>query len=101
MSRGNEAFLNRTKQLFVETVPPTVHDMVEGAATYDWNRVSAAAHKLKSTIDTMRIDSLRDVVRQIESDAKTATNLDGINTHITFLAQVIERVIDQLKSELV
>lgn len=99
MSRGNQVFLNRTKQLFIETVPPTVQDMKEGLATQNWKQVGAAAHKLKSTIDTMRIESLRDVVRQIEDDAKTKTNISMMNKNISFLAQVIQKVIEQLKQE--
>lgn len=100
MSRGNEAFIKRTKQLFVETVPASVVDMQEGCETQDWSRVSAAAHKLKSTIDTMRIDSLRDVVRQIESAAKTGNNQSEIKNNVLHLADVIDKVINNLKEEL-
>lgn len=99
MARGNQVFINRTKQLFIETVPPTVQDMKEGFATQNWKQIGAAAHKLKSTIDTMRIESLRDVVRQIEADAKTQTNIMVLNKNISYLAQVIQQVIEQLKQE--
>jgi PAS domain S-box-containing protein len=100
MSRGNKTFLERTKQLFVETVPPTVQDIQLGFKNQDWNQVSAGAHKLKPTIDTMRIESLRDVIRQIESDAKAVTNIPEIGKNIVLLSKIIQKVIDQLNKEL-
>lgn len=100
MSRGNEAFLKRTKQLFVDTVPATVTDMKEKYDQADWTGVSAAAHKLKSTIDTMRIERLKDIVRQIENNAKVQENLDGIGTNISYLSEVMDMVIAQLKADL-
>ncbi|MBF9255550.1 PAS domain S-box protein [Pontibacter sp. 172403-2] len=100
MSRGNEAFLNRAKQLFVDTVPLTILDMQEKSRQADWIGVSAAAHKLKASVDMMRIEKLHDVVRQIEQDAKTAENLPLVTANVHLTSEVMDAVIAQLRAEL-
>ena len=100
MSRGNEAFLRRAKQLFVDTVPLTISDMQEKGRMADWTGVSAAAHKLKASIDMMRIEKLHDVVRQMEQDAKEAKNLHLVKANINLTSEVIDAVIAQLRAEL-
>jgi len=100
MSRGNEAFLKRAKQLFVDTVPKTISDMQEKERIADWAGVSAAAHKLKATIDMMRIEKLHEVVRQIEQDAKAAKNLPLVKANIHLTTEVINAVIAQVQAEL-
>ncbi|TPE43147.1 PAS domain S-box protein [Pontibacter mangrovi] len=100
IARGNEAFITRTKQLFIQTVPVTVSEMQGKAQIGDWPAVSAAAHKLKPTIDTMRIEKLKDVVRRIESNAKAEENLEEIKADVEVLARVIEEVTDALQAEL-
>jgi len=99
MSRGNEKFILRAQQLFIDTVPATVADMRQKYDEEDWAGVSAAAHKLKSTIDTMRIDTLKDVVRQIETNAKLHSNLDTVGADIALLKAVLDRVVVQLKEK--
>ncbi|MFD2515616.1 PAS domain S-box protein [Pontibacter locisalis] len=100
MSRGNEAFIKKTKTLFIETVPLTLADMEERKQAKDWTGVSAAAHKLKSTVDTMRIQKLREVVRTIETDAKKQENLDVVVHHVGYVQKVMGQVIEQMKSDM-
>ncbi|WP_164891116.1 PAS domain S-box protein [Botryobacter ruber] len=99
MSRGNDAFIKKTKELFIATVPATVSDLQQKSSAADWPGVSAAAHKLKSTIDTMRIARLKDVVREIEAGAKSGENLPLVKTNIEYLSEVIGQVIEKLKEE--
>ncbi|MEJ8801788.1 PAS domain S-box protein [Pontibacter sp. H249] len=99
MSRGNEAFIQRAKKLFLSTVPETLDDISQKQLTHDWAGVSAAAHKLKSTIDTLRIEKLKEVIRQIESDAKTQENLEEVTEKIAVLNEVMHKVLEQMRSE--
>ncbi|GAA4445168.1 hypothetical protein GCM10023188_47990 [Pontibacter saemangeumensis] len=100
LSRGNEAFIQRAQQLFIETVPVTATDMQQKLVAVDWPGVSAAAHKLKSTIDTMRIESLKDAVRRIESNAKQQTDLLTVDQDVSQVKEVLERVVSQMKVNL-
>ncbi|GAB3195669.1 PAS domain S-box-containing protein [Pontibacter aydingkolensis] len=99
MSRGNEAFIQRTKNLFIQTVPETLADIELKKQNSDWAGVSAAAHKLKPTIDTLRIEKLKEVIRQIEFGAKAQKPDEGVTENIAYLQQVMAQVLEQMKSE--
>ncbi|MFD2244936.1 PAS domain S-box protein [Pontibacter ruber] len=100
MSRGNEAFLKRSKQLFVDTVPVTVKDLILKEQASDWVGVSAVAHKLKSTIDTMRIEKLKEVIRYVEVAAKAQEDLPQVSSSVRLVSDVMEKVVAQLQDEL-
>ncbi|MBC5991588.1 PAS domain S-box protein [Pontibacter cellulosilyticus] len=99
MSRGNEAFIQRTKKLFIQTVPDTLSEIRVRQQQNDWAGVSAAAHKLKSTIDTLRIEKLKDVIRQIELGAKADEPNEAVEENIEFLQEVMAQVLQQMKTE--
>jgi PAS domain S-box-containing protein len=101
MARGNQAFINRTIQLFIETVPETVAELKDCEQQQNWEGVSAAAHKLKSTVDTLRIEQLRPVVRQIEQDAKKQINLKQVSAHIAFVEEHIKLIIKEITKEII
>ncbi|MBC5773517.1 PAS domain S-box protein [Pontibacter sp. KCTC 32443] len=100
MARGNQAFINRTIELFMQTAPQTVTAMLDAAETNNYQQVSATAHKLKSTIDTLRIEQLRPVVRQIELNAKQGTNLKEVYDQVEFINNHIQLVINQIAQEI-
>ncbi|WP_266205705.1 PAS domain S-box protein [Pontibacter kalidii] len=100
IARGNEEFMRRSKRLIVESVPPTLAGMQQMRDTQDWDGVSAAAHKLKSTIDTLRIEQLKEVVRRIESDAKNRASQPQVKADITLLQHVMEQVLTLLRADL-
>ncbi|MHC2992431.1 hypothetical protein OB13_12845 [Pontibacter sp. HJ8] len=100
MSHNNEAFLNRARQIFADTVPGTIRDMQQAVLIRDWQKVSALAHKLKSTIDTMKIEKLKEVVRFIESQAKQSTDLDTVRSAVQELCQVMLQVVEQVREDM-
>ena len=100
MSHNNETFLNRARQLFVDTIPVTVLDMQKALEQEDWKTVSALAHKLKSTIDTTKIESLKEVVRFVEANAKQETNLVEVQTGVAKIGQVLLQVVKEIRAEI-
>jgi PAS domain S-box-containing protein len=100
MSHNNEAFMNRARQLFADTIPKTVQDMQAAAEKRDWKTVSALAHKVKSTIDTMKIDSIKETVRFVENNAKQETNLNEVQQGVQQLARILLRVVDDISAEI-
>ncbi|MER2998289.1 PAS domain S-box protein [Pontibacter populi] len=101
LARGNQAFINRTIQLFIQTIPETVTTLKNCEQQQDWAGVSAAAHKLKSTIDTLRIEQLQPVVRQIEMDAKKSINLKQVSDQIAFVDEHIKLIIKEIAKDIV
>jgi uncharacterized protein YdhG (YjbR/CyaY superfamily) len=58
------------------------------------------AHKLKSTVDSMGIQSIREDIRSIEANAKQQVSLHEIPSLVNKIETVISRCVEQLRSEI-
>jgi CheY-like chemotaxis protein len=99
VSGGDEGFIKKMVQLFVETAPPTVAELQQALQAQQWDRVGKLAHKLKSTIDSMGISSLKDEIRTIESNGKHQQDTDGLPPLIQKVTEVVTACIGQLKTD--
>jgi CheY-like chemotaxis protein len=99
ISGGDESFVKRMVQLFVDTVPPSMTDLQKETDQQNWLNVSKLAHKLKATIDSMGITKIKDVVRAIETNGKKGEELDKIPAQVQEVISVLEACMNQLKRD--
>jgi PAS domain S-box-containing protein len=99
ISGGDESFVKRMVQLFIETVPPSLADLQKETVQQNWLHVSKLAHKLKATIDSMGITRVKDVVRSIETSGKKGEELDKIPAQVQEVITVLEACVKQLKRD--
>jgi hypothetical protein len=99
VSGGDEGFIQRMVALFIETVPQNVQDLKKAMQEEDWEQVGKTAHKLKSTIDSMGIKSIRQEIRTVEANARQKESLQDIPSLVTNIDAVIQECIGQLKAE--
>ncbi|MCE3282154.1 MAG: sensory box histidine kinase/response regulator [Chitinophagaceae bacterium] len=99
LARGNQEFIMNLAKIFIQTVPPTSKEMVEACRQEKWEQVGKLAHKLKSTIDTMNIASLKDDIRVIEKNGKDRNNLEAVRELVAKTDSIITEVASQLQSE--
>lgn len=83
VSGGDKEFVKRMVQLFIETVPANVQELNVYMNSENWDMVSKMAHKLKSTLDSMGIHSLKQEIRMIEANAKKMKTLTGCRRWFT------------------
>ncbi len=100
ISGGDRSFIQRMLQLFLDTVPATLNDLKKTCDAADWAMLSKHAHKLKSTIDSMNIDSLKKDIRSIESSAKTNGDPAELQRLTNRVLSVMNDVMKQVKAEL-
>ncbi len=98
IAAGNSEFVAKMVNMFLDITPRLVERIEAGLQTQDWPEVKAAAHKMKPSVDMMGIASLHDVVRTIEGNAKTETNLEQIPALYLRLSETLERVYEQLRN---
>ena len=96
ISGGDKAFINKMLALFLETVPNTLNDLKTTADSGDWMMLSKHAHKLKSTIDSMGITSLKQDIRDIEQGGKTGGNAERLRMLTAKVLEVMELVMDEV-----
>lgn len=98
---NNKAFLKNIFNIFIKTTPEMVEAMKQALHEKDYDAVQAAAHKLKSSIDSFRIESIKNTIRNIEQHAANKTDLDQIPLWIELaeekLKLVNENLIEKLK----
>ena len=86
-------------QLFIETVPPGLQELQQAVQEQQWERVGKLAHKLKSTIDSMGIASLKDDIRKVEINGKQQQDTDGMPLLADRIARVITTAIEEQKTD--
>ncbi len=99
ISGGDEAFVKSMILLFLETVPLILDQMQSASHSHDWELTSKLAHKLKSTIDSMSIFQLQDLIRKIEADGKKGENVEQIPGDVRQLHRGMQECIAQVKSD--
>jgi HPt (histidine-containing phosphotransfer) domain-containing protein len=97
VSGGDETFIKKMVALFIETVPPNVADLSTATKTENWDQVAKLAHKLKSTVDSMGIRSLKTEIRAVEANAKQKVSLEEIPALVQKIETVIGNCVAQLK----
>jgi dihydrodipicolinate synthase/N-acetylneuraminate lyase len=99
MASGNDGFIISLVKIFLETIPPNSKEMVEAAQKGNWDMVSKLAHKLKSTIDMMRMETIKQEIRTIEWDAKNHVNKESLLKLVTIVDKTIMIAASQLREE--
>jgi CheY-like chemotaxis protein len=97
---GDKSFTKRMLQLFLDTAPATLADIRSTCDKGEWMALSKHAHKLKSTIDSLSIVSLKDVIRSIETGGKTNPDPEQLRKLVANVLEVMQKVIQQVKNEL-
>jgi PAS domain S-box-containing protein len=96
---GDISFVKKMVQLFIETVPPSMRDIQKETEQQNWGNVSKLAHKMKATIDSMGIVTIKDVVRAIEANGKKGEEVDKIPGQVQEVVSVLEACMVQLKRD--
>ncbi|MBN9383047.1 MAG: PAS domain S-box protein [Chitinophagaceae bacterium] len=99
VSGGDEGFIKKMVALFIETVPQNLDELVKAVQAENWDLVAKTAHKLKSTVDSMGIKSIKQEIRTVEANAKQKTQIEEIPALVEKIGTVIHECIGQLQME--
>ena len=100
ISGGDKSFITRMLQLFLDTVPATLADLKKASDAGEWMTLSKHAHKLKSTIDSMNINSLKADIRAVESGGKTGNNPEQLRMLVDKVLKVMADVMAQVRKDM-
>lgn len=101
ISGGDQEFIRKMIDLFIATVPSNVRELNAGFSQQNWDTVNKIAHKLKSTLDSMGIHSIKQEIRTIEQSAKNKENLAILPPLVQKVTQTVDACIRQLEKETV
>ncbi len=99
ISRGNENFVLKMVNMFIEQTPQQVSEMESEYHQSDYKAMGAIAHKLKPNIDNMGIVSLKDAIRQIEKIGKSGIGDDLLPELLKKVSKTLNKVVENLQRE--
>ncbi len=97
ISQGNNAFILKLVKLFCDQSPKMVEQIKDAYQAKNYSSMSAIAHKIKPSIDNLRITSLQQAIRKIEKVGLTEVGHESIDTEINLIEKGITTAIDQMK----
>jgi PAS domain S-box-containing protein len=99
LARGNKEFIGKMIALFIEQVPASVKEIQEAYEQKDFEKVKKTAHRIKPSIDTMGIESLKEEIREIEQSAEAYQTSPQLELLIKNLEKIITEVVSKLREE--
>ena len=99
MVYGDTEFMQDLVNTFIEHAPADSDELANYAKEKNWEETSKKAHKLKSSIRTIGVTSLSDIIVKIEMDAKNKNNIDTICDNINRFTSILDLVVERLKNE--
>jgi signal transduction histidine kinase/FixJ family two-component response regulator len=96
IARGNADFITKMVDIFVQQTPAAVEAIKTAYFTGELEIVKNTAHKIKPSIDNMRITSLKNEIREIEILAGTNSKSERLEDLISLLEKTITKVVDSL-----
>lgn len=101
MSRGNNEFINKMITLFIEQASMSLNEMNAAHNIKDYDTICKLAHRLKSSIDSMGITSLKKEIRELEKLSKEPVLLSQIAALVILINSTLLKVLENLPSEII
>ena len=99
ISRGNEAFVKKMLQVFIEQVPAILLEINNSFEQSNFLAIKKAAHRIKPSIDNLGISSLKPMVRQIETLALENKHSEELTRLLQQFNEYLKKVQSALKKE--
>ena len=97
---GDQEFVKRMMAMFVDTVPSLLTDLQLNIEQENWEKTSKIAHRMKSTIDSMNIRSIKVEIRQIEANGKQQLNLEQMPGLLKKVSSVLTDCIESVRKDM-
>lgn len=98
LSRGNDAFVKKMVNLFIEQTKLSLTQFKEAINQNDYQRIKEIAHRIKPSIDNMGIASLKNLIRAVEQEAADKQPLTMLLPKIMQVETILLQVLAELES---
>jgi PAS domain S-box-containing protein len=99
MSNNDESFVQEMVSSFVEKTPEIISQIKQATKEKDWSQVGSLAHKLKPNLAFMGVDSLKELILEIEKNGKNKTNVKAIPELVNKLSSAVQEAINELSAK--
>lgn len=99
-SGGDKSFIKEMITLFVNSVPEELKKLQQAIAQQNWQEAYMILHPLKTNVNFMGINSIKDKVLKAEQLAKNKQETDSIPLLVEEISKVCLAAIEELKQKL-
>ncbi|HVM88050.1 MAG TPA: PAS domain S-box protein [Puia sp.] len=99
MSRGNQEFVNKMINMFIDQGPASVKEITEAYRQKDIIKMSKIAHRFKTSVLNMGISSVKTEIIELEQAAENNLPAEKLELLITNLEMAISKVVDDLTNK--
>ncbi|WP_053405325.1 Hpt domain-containing protein [Persicobacter sp. CCB-QB2] len=75
---GDSSFMTEMIETFLQGTPEIIDQLKVACKNQNWAEVGAVAHKVKPSITFMGIESMKDLILDIEHSGKDARNVEKL-----------------------
>jgi PAS domain S-box-containing protein len=97
IARGNEMFINKMLQLFIDQVPAAITEVKQALADGDLAKVKSVVHRIKPSIASLGIVCIKEDIRNIELNTTELHAAGQLVKLISKLDAVISEVVIDLE----
>ena len=97
IAKGNEQFIQKMLQLFIEQVPSAISEIKQAFAAGELSKVKSVSHRIKTSIDSLGIISIKEDVRNIENNTAELYAAGKLGSLVSKIDNVINEVVIDLK----
>jgi PAS domain S-box-containing protein len=98
IAKGNETFIKKMVQLFIDQVPDAVNEIKHAFAAGDLGTVKSVAHRIKPSISSLGIVSIKEDIRNIELNTVELHAAGQLTKLISRIDAVINTVVLDLEN---
>lgn len=94
ISQGDTQFVKTIIDTFISNTPNYLEEIVKGIQREDFVKIKFASHQMKPSLDILEIESVRQTVRDIETESSSANpSMDKIKNDFDHLYKIVNKVI--------
>lgn len=94
---GDEKFQNELLNIFKQQIPMLTEQMLTHLEKKEYAELGAVAHKAKSSVAMLGIETLRTKMEILESDTKQGINTDTYHDIVQNFKEIAEKVLEEIK----
>ena len=100
LSNGDEAFVDEMLEIFLRTTPKTLSEIDKGFQNADPEHIAAYAHKLKSSLQVMGNDELKQLTKNLEHGARQGHELSALQAFFDRLQEQMNKLNSSIEEKL-
>jgi len=99
ISRGNQVFINQMLNLFFELSDQTIENLRLSIKQEDYFALKQTAHKIKPSLDSLKIYDLKAKAIEIEKDSIDKIPMELLKQKVDLFIEELTKVNDEIKND--